>query len=201
MKVNNDGCHVTKKINYYSVGVVSLLGVALGDTSPTQWREHVLSGPSTHCSAEAAKKAVEIQKDGGREGGKEGEREHIIMHENSNIPTILIIIIMPANLPQTPFSPKTLYPKQLLRSPSHCPQICAYPLRLAMHYIHTHTYIHTSNKNSIKSYMNIAIKNLTKSSTLQIDNRVAQKRGLYHAVAVACTLGVARRVDRLSQAV
>ena len=49
--------------------------------------------------------------------------------------------------------------------------------------------------------MNIAIKNLTKSSTLQIDNRVAQKRGLYYAVAVACALGVARRVDRLSQAV
>ena len=134
--------------------MVSLLGVALGDTSPTQWREHVLSGPSTHCSAEAAKKAVEIQKDGGREGGKEGERErgrereHIIMHENSNIPTILIIIIMPANLPQTPFSPKTLYPKQLLRFPSHCLQTCAYPLRLAMHYIHTHTYIHQTKTQS-----------------------------------------------------
>ena len=53
--------------------MVSLLGVALGDTSPTQWREHVLSGSSTHCSAEAAKKAVEIQKD--ERGEREGKRE------------------------------------------------------------------------------------------------------------------------------
>ena len=57
------------------MGVVSLLGVALGDTSPTQWKEHVLSGSNTHCSAEAAKKAVKREMGVGREREKASERE------------------------------------------------------------------------------------------------------------------------------
>ena len=143
MKVNNDGCHVTKK----STGCGQSFGCGSWryfsnsmERARTFWVQYSLLCWSCKESCRDPERWE------GREGGKEGEREHIIMHENSNTPTILIIIIMPANLPQTPFSPKILYPKQLLRFLSHCLQTCAYPLRLAMHYIHTHTHTYITQK-------------------------------------------------------